>query len=247
MNDPFLFQISAIFATAGLVKGISGLGLPTFSMALLTLIMPAGQAASLMIFPSLTTNTAQCFGSQFKLLCKHLWPLWLSMLLGTLYWPLSDVSDSSNNTKLILGLILSVYGVWGFNRTHIPDLRVFRFRLGIVCGILCGCFTASTGIFAIPLVPFLQSLRYSKEELIQALGLSFTVATIGLMFRMEGSIPSFDSILNTPNLVSVASAFLGLTIGSAIRERIDQTLFRKILNLVFIALGVLIFTMAISL
>jgi len=86
MNDPFLFQISAIFAAAGLVKGISGLGLPTFSMALLTLIMPAGQAASLMIFPSLTTNTAQCFGSQFKLLCKHLWPLWLSMLLGTLYW-----------------------------------------------------------------------------------------------------------------------------------------------------------------
>ena len=35
-----------VFALAGVVKGVVGLGLPTVSMALLALFMPTGQAAA---------------------------------------------------------------------------------------------------------------------------------------------------------------------------------------------------------
>ena len=50
---------TAVFALAGLVKGVVGLGLPTVSMALLALFMPAGQAAAWLLLPSLVTNVVQ--------------------------------------------------------------------------------------------------------------------------------------------------------------------------------------------
>src|SRR5256885_17063300 len=49
----------AVFGLAGVVKGVVGLGLPTVSMALLALFMPAGQAAAWLLLPSLVTNVVQ--------------------------------------------------------------------------------------------------------------------------------------------------------------------------------------------
>lgn len=242
MNDILTIKLFLIFLCAGLIKGVSGMGLPTFSMALLTLIMPIGQAASLMIFPSLITNFVQCFGKHFFSLCKHLWPFWLTLLLGAVYSPLPDVFSSTSYAKVFLGITLTVYGAWSLNHSQLPDMRAFRLKLGIICGTLSGFFTASTGIFVIPLVPFLQSLHYSKNELVQALGISFSVATVGLMFRIEGQVPSIESILNIQNLISITGAFFGLIAGSIVRKCVNQILFKKILNIIFISLGVLIST-----
>lgn len=40
-----------------------------------------------------------------------------------------------------------------------------------------------------PLVPYMQSLRLQKDELVQALGLTFGVATIALAVRLGTSAP----------------------------------------------------------
>ena len=50
---------AGVFAVAGVVKGVVGLGLPTVAMALLALWMAPAQAAALLIVPSLLTNLWQ--------------------------------------------------------------------------------------------------------------------------------------------------------------------------------------------
>ena len=50
----------------------------------------------------------------------------------------------------------------------------------VILRTLSSKHVSATGIFAIPAVPYLHSLDLPKDELIQALGLSFTVSTIGL-------------------------------------------------------------------
>jgi hypothetical protein len=50
--------------------------------------------------------------------------------------------------------------------------------LGPAVGALTGLATAATGVFAIPAGPYLGALNPDKEDMIQALGLSFTVSTI---------------------------------------------------------------------
>jgi hypothetical protein len=44
-----------------------------------------------------------------------------------------------------------------------------------VIGLTTGAITRGTGVFVIPAVPYLQAIGLSKDNLIQALGLSFTV------------------------------------------------------------------------
>jgi uncharacterized protein len=41
---------------AGLVKGVTGLGLPTVAMGLLATVMAPAQAAALVVMPSFVTN-----------------------------------------------------------------------------------------------------------------------------------------------------------------------------------------------
>jgi hypothetical protein len=54
-----LIAATLTFLLAGLVKGVIGLGLPTVSMGLLSLVMAPAKAASLLIVPSFVTNVWQ--------------------------------------------------------------------------------------------------------------------------------------------------------------------------------------------
>ena len=47
MTPDLLLIVALVFLAAGTVKGISGMGLPTVSMALLGLLMAPAQAAAL--------------------------------------------------------------------------------------------------------------------------------------------------------------------------------------------------------
>ena len=62
MDTLQILGVVAVFALAGGVKGITGMGLPTVAMSLLGLWMHPAQAAMLLVIPSLVTNVAQCRG-----------------------------------------------------------------------------------------------------------------------------------------------------------------------------------------
>lgn len=54
-------------------------------MGLLSLMMPPGQAAALLLLPSLITNLWQLLcGPRTGALCRRLWPMMLCVTLGTL-------------------------------------------------------------------------------------------------------------------------------------------------------------------
>ena len=58
--QPFPLVVATLtFLLAGFVKGVIGLGLPTVSMGLLSLVMAPAKAASLLIVPSFVTNVWQ--------------------------------------------------------------------------------------------------------------------------------------------------------------------------------------------
>ena len=85
MLDPLLLFIAAAFLLAGFVKGVIGLGLPTVSMGLLSLVMAPAKAASLLIVPSFVTNVWQlAAGPSFGRLARRLWPMLAGVVVGTL-------------------------------------------------------------------------------------------------------------------------------------------------------------------
>src|SRR3546814_19967434 len=88
--------------------------------------------------------------------------------------------DTTGRATLALGLALMLYAVIGLAavRLRIPDRA--EPWLSPLVGAATGLVTAATGVLVIPAVPYLQALALEKEELVQALGLSFPVSTVAL-------------------------------------------------------------------
>ncbi len=86
--------------------------------------------------------------------------------------------------------------------------------------------TAATGVFVIPAVPYLQALGLDKDDLVQALGLSFTVSTFALALSLahEGAFGLTDA---TASLIAVLPALGGMWLGQVIRARVSPEVFRR--------------------
>lgn len=235
-----LLMVTMVFVLAGGVKGVTGLGLPTVAMSLLGLWMTPIQAAAMLIVPSLATNVAQCRGPHLRSLAARLWPGWMAIAIVTIFAPGFGDTASTESAKRWLGAILIAYGAWGLWRPVLPDFSARGTWLSAVAGTATGTVTAFTAVFVLPWVPYLQSLRLDKDEMVQALGLSFTVATLALAVRVQALAPQWwwSGSGALTMCLALLGALVGLKLGEALRGRLAGPAFQKALFLAFITLGV---------
>jgi uncharacterized membrane protein YfcA len=201
------------FLLAGFVKGVIGLGLPTVSMGLLTLVMAPAKAASLLIVPSFVTNVWQlAAGPSFWRLARRLWPMLAGIILGTLAGTGLLTGSHAGQAAVALGLMLMLYAGLGLTSMRFSVAPAAEWWLGPLIGALTGLATAATGVFAIPAVPYLGALNLDKEDMIQALGLSFTASTIALAAALAagGAFALGDVGIST---AALAPAVLGMAVG----------------------------------
>lgn len=233
-----ILLIISVFLLAGMVKGVVGLGLPTIAMGLLTLSMPPAVAASLLLFPSLVTNIWQLIlGPAFMPLVKRLWTMVLGIIIGTLFGGLPTLASSASWTHAALGFVLGAYGIWGLAAKKLPAPGDHEKWLSPLLGYLTGAITAATGVFVIPAVPYLQSLRLSKEDMVQALGLSFTASTLALALQLylASSLQLSDIGFSAMSLIP---ALAGMYAGQHLRKVISEATFRRYFFICLIALGI---------
>lgn len=234
MDAMHALGVGLVFTLAGGAKGITGMGLPTVAVSLLGLWMSPVQAAALLVMPSLATNVAQCRGPHAKRLLALLWPAWLALAVVTAWGPDVTEAHASIGAHRLLGSVLVAYGLWGLWRPAPVDLSGRGRWRGAIAGALTGLVTAATAVFVLPLVPYLQALRLDKDAMVQALGLSFTVATLALAVRLRASdVP----LASAQSVLALAAAFLGLWLGTVVRGRIGPLTFQRSLFLAFIGLG----------
>jgi len=98
--------------------------------------------------------------------------------------------------------------------------------MGPLVGIATGVVTILTGVFVIPAVPYLQALKLEKDDLVQALGLSFLVSTVALALALFGN-GLFATAIAGSSLLALAPALGGMLIGQALRSRISAASFRR--------------------
>ncbi|WNW13262.1 sulfite exporter TauE/SafE family protein [Pseudomonas sp. DTU_2021_1001937_2_SI_NGA_ILE_001] len=225
------------FLLAGTVKGVIGLGLPTVAMGMLGLAMAPAQAAALLIIPSTVTNIWQLAnGGGLRALLQRLWPMLLMIAAGTLLgaWWLGDVGGAAMTRAL--GAALLLYALSGL---AMPTLRVsarVEYWLGPLCGLLTGLVTSATGVFVIPAVPYLQALGLERNQLVQALGLSFSVSTLALAAGLAGNGALGGAELGA-SWLALLPALLGMLAGQWLRQRISAALFKRVFFIGMAGLG----------
>jgi uncharacterized membrane protein YfcA len=99
-----------------------------------------------------------------------------------------------------------------------------------------GLINGGTGVFSIPAVPYLQALGLSKDDLIQALGLSFTVSTIALAAGLaRGGAFHLENI--SLSTLAIVPSLLGMWVGTKLRGRISAATFRRWFLILLAILG----------
>ena len=230
--------IGGTFLLAGLVKGVIGMGLPTVAMGLLAVVLPPAEAAALLVIPSLVTNVWQLLaGPSFGVLARRMWPMMAAVMVGTVAGAGVLAGNHAGLAGIGLGIALAVYagvGLAGFKMVLAPWYEQW---LGPAVGLTTGLVTGATGVFVIPAVPYLQAIGLERDDLIQALGLSFTVSTIGLALGLlrvdawhEGSI--------WLSLLALVPALIGMQAGQMLRQRIAAPTFRRVFFAGLLLLGV---------
>ncbi|WP_312410735.1 TSUP family transporter, partial [Shinella sp.] len=85
LSDPLLLvAVAATFLVAGIVKGVTGMGLPTVAMGVLGGLLSPLAAAALLVIPSFVTNVWQLLAGQSIMpIVRRLWPMMAGVVLGT--------------------------------------------------------------------------------------------------------------------------------------------------------------------
>ena len=230
--------VIAVFAIAGMIKGTIGLGLPAVSMALLTLLMSPFQAATLLIIPSLVTNIWQLFAEGHVLrLIRRFWRLLLGIIVGTIWSVFPTLGQGEFQSEILLGGMLALYGAYGLFAKNMPNLAPHEKWLSPIIGYLGGAITVATGVIVIPVVPFLQSLHLKRDDLVQSLGLAFTVSTVCLAIYLYLNPVDQMNIDWKMSLIALIPALIGMWFGNKIRYRIPEQKFRKLFFLGLILFG----------
>lgn len=225
------------FLLAGFVKGVIGLGLPTVSMGLLALVMTPVQAAALLVAPSLVTNVWQmAAGPALAPIWRRLWPMMAGIGIGTWAGAGLLTGDNAATATLALGAALALYALTGLTNLRVAIPARMEWWLSPLVGAVTGFITAATGVFVIPAVPYLQAIGFEKEELVQALGLSFTVSTVALAAILFASGSFALSIAGT-SLLALVPALAGMFAGQWLRLRARPAVFRRWFFIGLLVLG----------
>lgn len=237
MLDGTAVFIGLVFALAGFIKGVIGLGLPTISMGLLVIVMPPVDAAALLIVPSLITNIWQMVGGpSLAAVFRRLWPMMVAVCLGTWAGAGLMTGATARYGAVFLGVALGIYSLIGLTSVRFCIAKEREPILGPLAGGLTGLITAATGVFVIPAVPFLQAIGLEKEDLVQALGLSFTVSTFALAFNVSKA-GAFNLSIAGATVGALFMAGVGMWIGTALRQRLHPAVFRRWFFIGLLVLG----------
>ena len=240
MFDSLLLLVACAFLLAGFVKGVIGLGLPTVSMGLLAVTMPPAQALAIVIVPAIVTNIWQTFvGPYLRDIVARLWPLMVGTVIGIWLNAGMLTGPYARYGTIVLGVLLVIYAIVGLRKFAFKVARRDEKWIGGIVGVVTGVISAATGVQVIPSMPFMQAIGMEKDELVQALGVYFTVATIALAFNLTAA-GLLTAATALPGAVAMAAAFTGMFIGQAVRSRMHPDAFRRWFLIAMIFLGLYI-------
>lgn len=223
---------------AGLVKGVVGFALPLILVSGLGAVTSPELALAGLIFPTLATNLMQAFrlGVASALQTTHRFRWFLGAGGVALLLAAQLVSVVPERLYLlmlgvpIVGFILTQLAGWRPTRT------VQSARLDAGIGVVAGFFGGIAGIWGPPTVAYLTALNTPKPTQLQVQGVIYLSGAVALVAaHLISGILTRDTVLFSCCLV--IPAMLGMTLGTAIQERINQDTFRRATLFVLLIAG----------
>jgi len=231
-----MLVIAGAFIVAGIAKGAIGMGMPPIAIGLMSFAVPLESAIAIMVVPTMVINIWQAiYGGGFRPLMRRFGSMAATAMIGILAvgYLLSDLGSPS--TAGWVGVLLVLYSLIALTpyRPRVPR-RVEPWANPLI-GLASGAVAGSTGVAAVPFLPYMQSLDMDRHELVQALGIMFVFITgmLAVSLALHGA---YHLTTGVAGIAAIAPTMAGVWLGQHARRRLSAETFRRIF--IFGMLGV---------
>ena len=227
----------AAFLAGGSIKGLVGIGLPTASIALMTLALYPRTAIALVLFPMIGSNMWQLFRSGQVMRSARRYGVFAAILflgVGLTAFGTRDASDRL--LLLVLGVMVLIFVAISW-RGLVPTLPDSYDRTAqVIFGLLAGVIGGMTAAWAPPMAVYLSARQVDKDEFIRATGFLITVGSLPLIIAylqlgfLTGKLASISLLMLVPTIA-------GFSLGEFLRNRLSTDGFRNAILITFVILG----------
>ena len=237
LGAPVLAACTVAIIAGGLVKGVVGIGLPLVAIPIMANFIPIPKAIALLILSSFATSVWQSAdGGLFKPSVKRLWPMLIGIAIGVAISVKALATFDVKLLYLILGVIVTTFASLLHRSLVLPVTpRAERWAAplaGIVAGLIGGLSMLFGPIYAM----YLSGLKLGKELFVAGISLFNVWATVVLAIAMAQNDLLGGADLMASLLALIPSS-LGVLLGTKLRHRINEDMFRKALAVVLFLIG----------
>jgi uncharacterized membrane protein YfcA len=233
-----LVALVAVFVFGGIVKGVTGVGLPLVLVPLATQFVPVPVAVALVAVSMVVTNIVQSAeGRHTGRAARHLLPILVPLVAGAILGTHLLISIDRHLLNLVVGasfLLLAVL-LLCLPRVRIsgPAARWGAPFVGFGAGVLGGM----SAIFGPPMIAYLVSTGIDPDSFVKHMAiLALTAATTMLaVLAGSGAMAGGDFLMSALAVIPIQ---LGMPIGRWLRGRIPPNVFRVLVLVVLAASGV---------
>ena len=225
-NDPLIIIIIFLAVLCGgLVKGTIGFGMPMVALPIIAFILPATKAIIILCAPIFITNFIQMKIKEGITSYRFL-PMFLSLVLGLLI-----------GARLILEIELIFVAIINSIGLQIKSInKNWERTITIIIGFSSGILGGLSSFYGPPMLAYLVALKLKKETFVRVVSTMYFIGS----FPLYGSLMYYG--LGTINdlyfsLFLIIPALIGQQIGSRIRHKISENVFRIFVIIILFILG----------
>ena len=238
--DYLFFIYIIIFFVGGLVKGTIGVGLPTVTLTLLSFFFDIKYSISFILILFILTNLFQMLdGKNLKSIFQQTkFFLFTSVVFVIPGFLILRAIDSKIILIILASLLVLNSSLVLFNKI-ITIKKHDSFLSQFWIGALTGITTGVTSIYTMPFIFLIQSLKFSKEKLIQLMGLSFFLYSLS-QFALFYSFSMINEKVLLFSSIACLPILLGVIAGKYLRKILSEQIFKKLFNYMLLISGLTI-------
>ncbi|WP_099826642.1 sulfite exporter TauE/SafE family protein [Oceaniglobus indicus] len=238
-TTPTMVLIFAVGLLAGFVKGTVGFAMPMIMISLFSSLMPPSTALAALIVPTLCANLWQALrgGTGAAVASARLrWRFVATVMVCILFSAQLVTILPARALYLILGIPVIVFCLvqlagW---QLHIAPGARRRTELGL--GAFAGLIGGVSGVWGPPTVMYLTALDTPKSEHMRVQGVVYGMGAVMLtLAHLKSGVLDGDTA--PLSFLMLIPCGIGLALGAAMQDRLDQARFKRWTLIVLVVVG----------
>jgi uncharacterized protein len=230
----YVFIVAVVMLASAFTQTLTGFGSALVSMSILPSLLGIRVASPLVALMSITIETILLIRLRGAFNLRAVWRLSLAALVGI---PIGIVLARTVSEDLVLGVLGAVligYSLYALIGPRLPELKhpAWAFAFGFVGGILSGAYNVAGPAAVI----YGNCRRWEPDEFRSNLQAFFLINDSFVLLN-HGLAGNLQPIVWSYYLVALPAILLGIFFGLKLDRRINPDVFRKMVQMLLIVMG----------